>query len=75
MRVIAANGVLCLVPCAVALWYLAQQGELGPTFYAVQAVELAAGAVNVTLIGLNIQAGRRLAARAGRSNGVAESSV
>jgi len=61
MPVIAANGLLVLVPCAVILAAWAQAGRFDAAFYAVQAVELAAGAANLALIGLNIRDGRRLA--------------
>lgn len=60
LRVIAANGMVCLVPCALVLWRLS--GREGPSswFYGIQALELTAGAVNLTLIGLNVRDGRRL---------------
>ena len=66
MPVIAANGLLVLVPCAVALDHLAQAGDVGTLFYAVQAVELAAGAFNLALMGLSIRGGLRLTGRIGR---------
>lgn len=60
MPFIAANGLLILVPAAVFLALRAQAGLLDGVFYGVQAVELAAGAANLTLIGLNIRDGLRL---------------
>ncbi|MFB4203411.1 hypothetical protein KBTX_02129 [wastewater metagenome] len=63
MPVIAANGVLVLVPCAVFLQMRASVGMLDGTFFAVQALELLAGAVNLTLMGLNMRDGLRLAGR------------
>ena len=45
MPVIAGNGLLILVPAAFVLQHLAASGAVGPLFYAVQAVELTAGAV------------------------------
>ncbi len=60
MPFIAANGVLILIPCALYLAALASRGEFGGGFYAVQALELAAGAVNLTLMSLNIRDGVRL---------------
>lgn len=63
MPLIAANGVLVLVPCAVTLAVLSARGDFGPAFQAVQAVELLAGAVNLALIGRNIRDGLRLAGR------------
>jgi uncharacterized membrane protein len=60
MPFIAANGILILIPCAVFLQRLAAAGDIGTTFYAVQAVELIAGATNITLMGLNIRDGVRM---------------
>lgn len=63
MPVIAANGVLILVPCAITLAVLSSRGHFGPTFQAVQALELLAGPVNLALIGLNIRDGLALSGR------------
>lgn len=63
MPVIAANGVLVLVPCAVLLAAWAQAGRFDGWFYGVQAVELVAGAVNLILMSLNLRDGLRLTAR------------
>ena len=63
MPFIAANGLLILVPAAIFLSVRAQAGMFDGAFYAVQAVELLAGAINVTLIGLNIRDGLRLSRR------------
>ena len=60
MPFIAANGILILIPCAVVLQRLAAAGDFGTAFYAVQAVELIAGATNLTLMGLNIRDGFRI---------------
>ena len=60
MPFIAINGLLILVPAAVFLSLRAQAGLLDRAFYGVQALELAAGAANLTLIGLNIRDGLRL---------------
>ncbi|MFD2180552.1 hypothetical protein [Rhodoplanes azumiensis] len=65
MPIVAANGVLVLVPCAITLAVLSARGDFGSTFQAVQAVELLAGPVNLALIGLNIRDGLRLAGRRG----------
>jgi hypothetical protein len=68
MPFIAANGVLILIPSALYLAAKAQAGEFDGAFYAVQAVELVAGAVNMTLLGLNMRDGLRLASgRRGQS--------
>ena len=60
MPFIAINGLLILVPAAVFLALRAQAGLLDRVFYGVQALELAAGAANLALIGLNIRDGLRL---------------
>nr|WP_093810821.1 hypothetical protein [Stappia sp. ES.058] len=57
MPLIAANGILILVPSAVFLAMKARAGEFDTAFYAVQAVELVAGALNLFLIGRNIADG------------------
>lgn len=63
MPFIAANGLLVLVPCALVLDRWASAGEFGAAFYAVQAIELTAGAINLALMGLNVRDGLRLAGR------------
>lgn len=65
MQFIAGNGLLILLPAALLLDRWAAAGNLDGMFYAVQAVELLAGASNLALIGLNIRDGIRL--RHGRS--------
>jgi len=63
MPVMALNGLLVLLPCA---WFLAQwaaAGQFDARFYAVQALELLAGAVNLVLMGLNMRDGLRLSGR------------
>jgi hypothetical protein len=60
MPFIAANGLLVLVPSALYLAAAARSGSFGTAFIAVQAIELAAGAVNITLLGLNLRDGLRL---------------
>lgn len=63
MPFIAANGLLVLVPCAIFLDRWAAQGSFDSTFYAVQAAELVAGAINLTLMGLNVRDGLKLSGR------------
>lgn len=63
MPFIAANGLLVLVPCAIVLSRWAAAGSFDATFYVVQAVELLAGAINLTLMGRNVRDGLRLAGR------------
>lgn len=60
MRLIAANGLLVLVPCAIVLGRWAAAGSFDTAFYVVQAVELVAGATNLALMGLNARDGLRM---------------
>ena len=60
MPIIAANGLLVLVPSALFLAWKAAAGDFDWAFYGVQAVELTAGAINITLMALNLRDGRRL---------------
>lgn len=61
MPLIAANGLLVLVPCAIVLNRWAAAGSFDAAFYVVQTIELIAGAVNFVLMGLNMRDGLRLA--------------
>lgn len=61
MPFIAANGLLILVPCAIVLNRWAAAGSFDTAFYVVQAIELLAGATNLTLMGLNVRDGLRMA--------------
>ena len=63
MPIIAANGILILIPSALYLASKAQAGEFDSAFYAVQALELAAGATNITLLGLNMRDGLKITGR------------
>ncbi|HSV66808.1 MAG TPA: hypothetical protein VLJ59_12975 [Mycobacteriales bacterium] len=67
MAVVALIGLGVLIPCAVTLHRLAVADHFGATFYAIQAIELLGGAVNITLLGLNVRDGRALAGRSRRS--------
>ncbi len=60
MPFIAANGVLILIPSALYLAFKARAGEIDASFDAVQALELAAGATNIALLGLNMRDGLRM---------------
>lgn len=60
MRVIAANGLLVLLPLAIALWWLASKGMVEERFFWLQRLEMLAGLVNLALLGLNMRAGLRL---------------
>jgi len=63
MRVVAANGLLILLPSAYMLASWANAGRFDRAFYALQGVELVAGAINITLLVLNMRDGLRLAGR------------
>lgn len=63
MPLIAANGLLVLVPSAFFLARLAAAGDFGTTFYIVQAIELCAGALNLTLMGRSIHDGFKMKGR------------
>lgn len=63
MPIVAGNGLLILIPAALYLAALASRGDFGSLFYAVQAIELIAGAINLTLMSLNIRDGLRLMGR------------
>lgn len=55
MPIIAINGLVVLLPAALYLNSLASQGDFGATFYTIQVIELIAGAVNLTLMSLNLR--------------------
>lgn len=57
MPIIAALGLLVLVPSAFFLAWKAGRADFDTVFYAVQGLELAAGAVNLTLLALNARDG------------------
>ena len=61
MPFIAGNGLLVLLPAAFFLEARASSGTFDTAFYVVQGVELLAGAANLTMMGLNIRDGRRMA--------------
>ena len=63
MRFVAANGLLVLLPSAWVLASWANAGRFDGVFYALQGVELVAGAANMTLLVLNMRDGLRLAGR------------
>lgn len=63
MKIVAANGLLVLLPSAFVLASWASAGRFDGAFYALQALELLAGAANITLLGLNMRDGLRLAGR------------
>lgn len=63
MKIVAVNGLLILLPSAYVLASWANAGQFGGAFYALQSLELVAGAVNITLLALNMRDGLRLAGR------------
>lgn len=63
MAMTGANGLLVLVPSALFLSQKAASGEFNTAFYVVQGIELIAGAVNITLLGLNMRDGFKMSGR------------
>lgn len=63
MPFIAGNGILVLIPAALFLASKANAAEFDTTFYAVQTLELIAGATNIVLLGLNMRDGLRMKGR------------
>lgn len=63
MPFIVVLGALVLLPCALVLAQWSAAGRYDAAFYALQALELLAGAVNLTLMSLNARDGLRLAGR------------
>jgi hypothetical protein len=66
MAVIAANGLLVMIPAALFLNSKAAAGEFDALFYAVQVVELVIGVVQLALMGMNFRDGIKLAGKAGK---------
>ena len=64
MRIIAANGLLVLVPSAFVLSRFADAGRFDTLFAIVQTIELMAGAVNIALLSLNMRDGLSLRRKA-----------
>ncbi|EBA14450.1 lipoprotein, putative [Roseobacter sp. SK209-2-6] len=63
MPIIAANGLLILLPMAFVLESKASAGTFDARFYVLQVVELIAGATNITLMAMNARDGVRLTGR------------
>lgn len=63
MPLIAVNGILVLIPCALFLAFKARAAEFDAAFYAVQALELTAGAANIALLSLNMRDGLMMKGR------------
>ena len=64
MKIIAGNGLLVLLPSAVFLAGKAAMGDFDAAFAAVQGIELIAGAINITLLALNMRDGLALRRKA-----------
>ncbi len=63
MPFIGANGLLILIPCAIFLDSWASSSRFDIMFYIVQGIELVAGAINLTLMSMNIRDGLRMSGR------------
>ena len=63
MKLAAANGIVILVPSAFYLAWFARAGDFGTGFVIVQAIELIAGAANISLLSLNMRDGMKLSKR------------
>ncbi|MEO0035853.1 MAG: hypothetical protein RLZZ501_1876 [Pseudomonadota bacterium] len=57
MKVIAANGLLVLIPAAWFLAGKAEAGEFDTTFILVQTIEFVAGGINLLLLSRNLRDG------------------
>ena len=63
MPIIALNGLLLLLPAAFFLENRASAGNFDSWFYGIQTLELIAGALNLSLMGLNIRDGLKMTKR------------
>lgn len=63
MQIAAGLGIGILIPAAILLARWSAAGNFGTGFIAVQTLELAAGATNITLLALNVRDGLRLSGR------------
>ena len=69
MKIVAPVGLLVLTPATILLAGRAETGRFDALFYAVQALELAAGGFNLSLLVANLLDGLRLAGRLPRNDG------
>lgn len=60
MPFIGMNGLLVLLPSAIFLDQWATAGSFDTKFYAVQGLELLAGAINLALMGMNMRDGLKM---------------
>ena len=60
MKIAAGNGLLVLLPSAFVLSFWANNGRFDSGFYALQGLELLAGAINIFLLIMNMRDGLKL---------------
>ncbi len=60
MPIIALNGIVLLIPCAIFLYIASNKNQFDILFYTVQSVELIAGCINLVLMGLNYRDGKNI---------------
>ena len=63
MKIVAANGLLILLPSAFMLALWANAGRFDALFYFLQSIELLAGGINISLIVMNMRDGLKLKGR------------
>ncbi len=63
MKLVAFNGIAILLPSAIFRATQAQAGAFDGIFYGIQLLELCGGALNITLLSLNIRDGIALSRR------------
>ena len=63
MRFLALNALVVMIPSAYFLNTKAVNGEFDTIFYIVQVIELVAGAMQLTLLGLNFRDGLKMTGR------------
>ena len=63
LQVMAATGVLILIPCTITLDRMAEVASFGVPFAILQALEFSAGALNLALLALNFRDGLALRAK------------
>ena len=57
MAIVTINGLLVMIPVAIFLNFKAAAGEFDTLFYAIQAVELIVGAMQLILMSMNFREG------------------
>lgn len=65
MKILAANGVLVMIPAALFLNIKAMANEMDGLFFLVQVIELAVGAVQIAFMTMNARDGLRMSGRLG----------